>query len=175
IRQHGVELLTDLTPYVELKNGQTELTARAVETNRPGYYTATLNVPKSGDWAATIQTSFGKSRLKLMPIAALDPGSRRMVSFTAQQRGERLFVAKGCMSCHEHAQVPESGEYKVGPVLTKRRFEQGYLRRFLADPSIKPPTVDARMPNLGLSEADIASLVAFLNGDPDMRAASGGF
>src|SRR5690606_11028173 len=100
IRQHGVELFTDLTPYVELKNGQTELTARAVETNRPGYYTATLNVPKSGDWAATIQTSFGKSRLKLMPIAALDPGSRRMESFTAQQRGERLFVAKGCMSCH---------------------------------------------------------------------------
>jgi cytochrome c551/c552 len=164
VRQHGVDLLGELTPYVQLKSGDTELTARAAATNKRGYYTATLNVPKAGNWSADIQTSFGKSHLQLMPITAQTSGARA-VSFTPVERGQRLFVAKGCVSCHQHAKVEDSGTYKVGPELTDKRFAAAYLRDFLADPSIKPPTKNERMPNLNLNDREISALIAFINGE----------
>ena len=43
--------------------------------------------------------------------------------------------------------------------LTGKRFQPDYLRKFLADPSIKP----AEMPNLKLKEDEIEALAAFLN------------
>jgi hypothetical protein len=52
-----------------------------------------------------------------------------------------------------------------GPDLTERRFAADYLARFLADPTIKPPSNGKRMPNPGLREKDIAPLVAFINAD----------
>jgi hypothetical protein len=62
--------------------------------------------------------------------------------------------------------VPITGELSdFGPNLTDRRFAPDYLARFLADPSIKPPTNDKRMPNLGLREKDIAPLIAFINAE----------
>lgn len=174
VRQHGVNLLSDLTPHIALKSGKHETIARAVPTNRAGYYTATLNVAQSGEWSADIQSGFGKSHLELMPITALDAGARRTVSFSQPERGQRLFVAKGCVTCHENARVAGSGIYKVGPALTDKRFEPNYLRKFLADPSIKPPTAQERMPDLNLSDAEIAALVAFLNGETPARAAASG-
>lgn len=169
VRQHGEELLSDLAPYVVLKSGRQEVTARAVGTNRPGYYTATLNVPTEGDWSATIQTGFGKSHLRLMPLAALPRGARLTRSTTPAERGQRLFVAKGCVVCHQHARTAEYGFYNVGPELTEKRFAAGYLREFLADPSIKPPTTNARMPKLNLNETEISALVAFINGEGGAR------
>ena len=173
IRQHGVELLPDLSPYVQLKSGKNELIARAVATNRAGYYTATLNVPEAGEWSATIQTSFGKSHLKLMPLAAVSRGARFASNLTEAERGQRLFVAKGCVVCHQHTKTVAHGFYNVGPDLTDQRFAAGYLREFLADPSIKPPTVNARMPDLDLNESDISALVAFINNGNNVRTAAG--
>ena len=43
--------------------------------------------------------------------------------------------------------------------LTGKRFPQDYLKRFLADPSIKP----AEMPNLKLKSDEIEALAAFIN------------
>ncbi len=172
IRQHGVELLDDLDPYVELKSGKRELVARAVKTNKRGYYTATLNVPNAGDWAATIQTGFGKSHVKLMPIAAVGPGAQVAANYTQPQRGHRLFAAKGCVVCHQHAEVDGAGQVDFGPDLTGKRFNAGYLRQFLNDPAIKPPTSNKRMPKVSLSEREIASLVAFINGEGGARAAT---
>jgi hypothetical protein len=172
VRQHGKDLLSDLSPYVQLRSGRHELVARAVETNRAGYYTATLNVPEDGEWAATIQTSFGKSHLKLMPLAAVPRGARFAKNITLVEHGQRLFVAKGCVVCHQHAQTAEYGFYEVGPVLTDKRFAAAYLREFLADPSIKPPTTNARMPDLDLKESEIGALVAFIN-NGSVRTAAG--
>ena len=172
IRQHGEELLTDLSPYVELRSGKSEMVARAVATNRAGYYTATLNVPKAGEWNATIETSFGKSKLKLLPIAAVATGSRTVAAFSPPERGHRLFVAKGCLACHQHARVEGSGYYKVGPDLTDKKFAADYLKQFLADPSIKPRTTEARMPKLNLEPAEIGALVAFINSEASRRTAS---
>ena len=166
IRQHGDNLLTDLSPYVEMRNGKSDVAARAVATNRPGYYTATLNVPSTGAWDATIQTSFGKSRLKLMPLEAVAAGARPARVLSLNERGHRLFVAKGCVGCHVHANVEGSGYYQVGPDLSEKRFAADYLKQFLADPSIKPPTKpNAKMPKLNLQPAEINALVAFINAE----------
>jgi cytochrome c551/c552 len=173
IRQHGDNLLTDLTPRVELSSGGTDLTARAVATNKAGYYTATLNVPKSGEWNTTIQTSFGKSHLKLLPIEAVNAHARKAVSWSAPERGHRLFVAKGCVAGHQHAKVDGSGHYQVGPELTEKRFAADYLKKFLADPSIKPRTANTpRMPDLELNDSEINALIAFINADQPKRTAA---
>ena len=172
VRRHGDNLLTDLSPYIELSSGDTEMVARAVATNRAGYYTATLNVPKPGNWNATIETSFGKSKLKLLPIEAVRAGSRVTAAVSPGERGHRLFVAKGCVVCHQHARVEGSGYYNVGPDLTAKKFAPEYLKQFLADPSIKPRTVDARMPKLNLDPAEIGALVAFINSEQSRRTAS---
>ncbi len=172
IKQHGVEPLNDLSPYVELKSGKSELVARAVRTNKSGFYTATLNVPTAGEWAATIQTSFGKSQAKLVPIAAVEKGARTVVSYTQPERGMRLFAAKGCAMCHQHAKVDGAGFIDFGPDLTEKRFQAAYLGQFLADPSIKPATPNKRMPKVDLNDQEIAALVAFINGEAGARAAS---
>ena len=173
VRQHGEELLSDLAPSVHLKSGRGDVVARAVQTNRPGYYTATINVPAKGDWSATVQSGFHDSKLKLMPLAALPRGARLSKAVTVAERGQRLFVAKGCVMCHQHAQTAEYGSENVGPNLTEKRFAAGYLREFLADPSIKPPTNGRRMPKLNLSDNDIGALIAFINGDGVVRTAVG--
>jgi hypothetical protein len=43
--------------------------------------------------------------------------------------------------------------------LTGKRFPNDYLKKFLADPAIKP----AEMPNLNLNADDIEALAAFIN------------
>ena len=85
--------------------------------------------------------------------------------------GRQLFAAKGCAQCHAHAEVPKSGVF--GGIdnardLTNRPGDPAYQRAWLRDPqAIKPTT---QMPNLGLSEAEIEALVAFLQaGTPTPR------
>jgi mono/diheme cytochrome c family protein len=170
IRQHGHDLLADLNPYVELKSKGGETRARAVATNKAGYYTATINVPEPGNWSANIESSFGRSNLKLMPIAAVTSGARA-VSYSAAERGHRLFVAKGCAMCHTHAKVEGSGKIQVGPSLTDRRFDDEYLRAFLENPAIKPPSGNERMPKLNLNPSEIAALTAFIKGNSAARTA----
>lgn len=77
--------------------------------------------------------------------------------------GKALFSAKGCTGCHQHDEALSDSMTSSGPDLTKRRFDPGYLRAWLADPvAIKP---DTWMPNLELSADEIDGLIAFLNGE----------
>lgn len=78
--------------------------------------------------------------------------------------GRALFIDKGCVMCHAHATVKsEFGPFWIGdepPVLTAGKYSAEYLRQWLTDPaSVKPDTV---MPQLHLSDAEIAALSAFL-------------
>ena len=78
--------------------------------------------------------------------------------------GRALFIDKGCVMCHSHATVKtEFGPFWIGdepPVLTAGKYSAEYLRQWLKDPaSMKPNTV---MPQLHLSDAEIAALSAFL-------------
>jgi cytochrome c2 len=156
VRQHGVTLLDRLNGQIDASSGR--LTARGTvsETSQAGRYTATLTLPSDGDWSVTIRSGFGNSNLKLLPLTAVTHGSglTRPVSHT--ERGRRLFVSKGCVTCH--------AQMDVGPNLDGKRFDATYLAGFLANPRAPQPG-KAAMPNLGLEQTEIASLVAYLNSD----------
>jgi cytochrome c2 len=75
--------------------------------------------------------------------------------------GKALFSAKGCVTCHHHAAFPGSGLGGEFPDLTTYRWDADYLRTWLKDPAaVKPNTY---MPNLGLNQAEIEALIAFLS------------
>ncbi len=78
--------------------------------------------------------------------------------------GEALFVAKGCIQCHTNDNVTiAENMLPFGPNITFVKRPPEYLQAWLANPSaLKPGT---QMPNLHLSEAEINTLVAFLQQD----------
>jgi mono/diheme cytochrome c family protein len=167
VRQHGVSPLTGLEPQVEARGRGEAMRGVAAPAGAAGRYRATFTPPEPGDWTLTIHSGFGKSRLTLLPIAAVAPGVTP-ATLSESERGRRLFVAKGCVTCHLHRAVSGSGTYAVGPELTERPLAADYLARYLADPSISPSNRargEGAMPDLDLDQAEIASLVAFLGGE----------
>jgi cytochrome c551/c552 len=166
VRQHGQHLLEDLKPEIVAKNGSDVVTGRAWETPNSGVYRASVNIPKTGDWAMTIRSGFMGSELKLLPLKVVGVSDKVAVMQPAE-RGRQLFAAKGCVSCHVHNAVGITPFMKNwAPDLTDKRFARDYLEKFLADPSIKPPTPNiGQMPNMHLRPVEIASLVAFINAE----------
>lgn len=167
VRQHGVEPVTGLEPQVEVRGRGAPMRAVAAPAGAAGRYRATLTLPEPGDWTLTVHSGLGKSRVTLLPIAALAPGTAP-AALSDSERGRRLFVAKGCVSCHLHRAVAGSGTYEVGPELTERPLAPDYLARFLADPSVSASNRgrgDGAMPDLDLDQTEIAALVAFLGGE----------
>jgi cytochrome c2 len=84
-------------------------------------------------------------------------------STAQQQLGEKLFIAKGCGTCHNNGRVTNDGNILIGmgPDMTKYQANPDYLRSWLKDPlSIKPNT---KMPDLGLKKDEIEALIVFLN------------
>ena len=168
VRHHGEEVQAGLKASVSARRaGGAELRAAAQPTRAAGQYRATLTLPEPGEWMVTIHNGFGDQRVTLLPLTVVAPGAPAPAPLADGERGRRLFVAKGCLTCHLHRDVAGSGKSNVGPDLTAARFAPEYLKQFLADPSIKPPSEDrtVRMPNLGLKPAEIAALAAFLNGE----------
>jgi hypothetical protein len=155
VRQHGVTRLNGLKPRVDATAGRLEATVAAAAGPEAGQYTATLTLPQAGDWTITIHSGFHSSSTTLMPLKVIEPGSRPPRALPAAERGRRLFVAKGCATCHLAG---------VGPELTGRRYPAEYLGQFLANPAIAPRrSRAAEMPNLNLKPPEIAALVAFIN------------
>ncbi len=79
------------------------------------------------------------------------------------EMGEILFVAKGCTQCHQNRRVtlPHFHLGDVGPDLSAYSGSPEYLGAWLADPqSVKSGTI---MPDLDLSESEIAALVSYLS------------
>jgi cytochrome c2 len=166
VRQHGVTPLKGVHPTLEARSGGN--TARAdAETGRvDGQYVATLRLAQPGDWTITINSGFGSSKLTLLPIRAIASPGVAPVALADDERGRRLFVSKGCIGCHTRADVDVGGGETIGPVLTGKRWQADFLRRFLADPAGNAThTGSFRMPNLGLKQAEIAYLAAFLNAE----------
>ncbi|HET7087524.1 MAG TPA: c-type cytochrome [Anaerolineae bacterium] len=86
---------------------------------------------------------------------------------TPAEYGRALFMAKGCVVCHQHDAVREArkefADFSVGPNLTHLELDPEYLRRWLKDPSAIRP--DTFMPTLGLSDDEIEALIAFLKAE----------
>lgn len=165
VRQHGVEPLSGLNASIEARSGDKTMTIPVTAGSKAGRYTATFTVPGTGDWTLAINTGFWPKRVTLLPITAIRAGANAPVLADAQ-RGQRLFAAKGCTTCHTHKAVPAEG-MKGAPDLTDRRFSAEALTQFLADPpkALKARGSDKFMPNLELKPKEIASLVAFINQD----------
>jgi mono/diheme cytochrome c family protein len=169
VRQHGVNHVEGLSPTVTAKSGSRTIKGVTWEFREDGVtgYRSRLNFPESGDWQVTINSGFGKSRAVLVPWRVVEANVAEPAAYSEAERGRRLFAAKGCVSCHVHKSVDIEGELQnFGPDLTPRRFAADYLAKFLADPSIKPPTRSGmEMPNPRLNTKDIAPLVAFINSE----------
>src|SRR5919199_4255659 len=115
--------------------------------------------------------ALGALGLALLVVSAIPdvlPASGRAAAARGDAgRGAQLFQAKGCATCHVHGRIPgRTGEFGGGypataPDLTTYANDPELLRRWLRDPkAVKPTTA---MPNLDLSDGEIADLIAFLN------------
>jgi mono/diheme cytochrome c family protein len=166
VRQHGHTRLSGLKPSVEARSGDQVVTVNAAPDHEEGRYVARLTLPAAGEWTIAINSSFGASRVTLLPVTALEQGRRPPMTLAQTERGRRLFVAKGCVTCHVHGAVRQQNGFadEIGPNLTERRFPAEYLAQFLANPSmVQPRRGSMGMPNLNLKQTEIASLTAFIN------------
>jgi mono/diheme cytochrome c family protein len=165
VRQHGKDPMGGLKPDISAKSGSITIHGRAWETNTDGTYRASVTVPRPGNWKITLESGFGPSKGRLS-LKAIDPAQEAPAPMNAAERGKLLFAAKGCVTCHVHRDVDLEPLMKGPPELSDKRFAVDYLSKFLADPSIKPPTPNlGQMPNLHLKHSEIAALVAFINSE----------
>jgi mono/diheme cytochrome c family protein len=160
IRQHGQTPLAGLQPGVRATTGNGRIaTAVAKPGASRGEYAAVLTLPEPGEWTIVIDSGFNESATTLPNLKVIAAGTAAPTSFSPATRGLRLFAAKGCVGCHRHLEVNPERKTDTKFDLTGRRFQQDYLKKFLADPSIKP----AEMPNLNLKQDEIEALAAFIN------------
>ena len=158
-RAHGVSPVEDLDQEVVAVNGGESTRGRAVPTRKAGEYTVSLLLPHPGRWTIKF------NELALPEVTAITPGSPTPPPLSPSASGARLFVSKGCITCHENRDLQPHGG-GVGPDLTDKRFDEAYLKRFLADPQkVRPRSPDSvwEMPDLDLAKAEIAALVTFMN------------
>jgi mono/diheme cytochrome c family protein len=174
VRQHGHTPLDHLKPTLVASDAKGEasgIKASAVRTGPAGHYVATLVVPRAGDWTVTINSGFGGSGVTLFPIPASTAAPRNPGDDSPADVGRRLFVAKGCVTCHVHDAAAGNNSLAVGPNLTPRRYQADYLAKLLANPSIaRTSGQQFEMPNLELKAGEIAALVAFINVDRQVSA-----
>ena len=154
VRQHGMTPINGLRGRIEATSRGQNVHALVTEANTRGRYSASLTLPSAGEWTVTIRSGFGNSDLTLLPITVVAKGADVTTPVADTDRGRRLFVAKGCVTCHV--------QMGVGPNLDGKRFDAAYLSGFLANPTPPQPGKPA-MPNLGLQPREIASLVTYLN------------
>jgi cytochrome c oxidase subunit 2 len=97
------------------------------------------------------------------------------------ERGQALFVTKGCVGCHSTTEI--AATVPVGPDLTrlpataKDRVPglsaEAYVRQSLLEPQAfivpdyRHPGLIGQMPRLPLNEEEVAALVAYLLSDQD--------
>ena len=166
VRQHGKELLPGLDGRVEARAGGRVVTAAARPLSA-GKYSAVLTVPNGGSWTITVHSGFGPSKTVMKPIAAAAQGAP-MVAMSEPEKGEHLFNAKGCATCHV--------EMKVIPVdIRSNKYDEKFVKQVLADPAAMPKRHQAgvEMPNLSLKPAEIAALAAYLSAGERGTGASG--
>jgi hypothetical protein len=177
VRQHGMMPLSGLSPSVEATLANANVSVSAIPDIGAGRYVAKLNLSRPGDWIITIHSGFRGSETTLPAIRSVSASSSAPRGLSDVERGRRLFIAKGCFMCHVNTEVTSAPSVRVGPDLTGRRYPAEPLARFLAHPESMRLTQLPRagswtMPNLGLKEREIASLVAMINSGGEVSAAT---
>src|SRR5262249_28051808 len=160
IRQHGKTLLSGLHPRIQATTAGGLVTkVAAMRTGAPGQYRAVLTLAEPGEWTITIISGFNSTTTTLPVLKVVASGDPLPMPFSPATRGVRLFTSKGCIGCHRHIEVNPEHTTEARFDLSGKRFPADYLKKFLADPAIKP----AEMPNLNLNPDEIGNLVAFIN------------
>ena len=170
IRQHGRHLLNDLEPelivstsaprFGGLLDGANKQRIRATARPGQGTYAATFTAPPAGPLYLTVKSGFGASNLRLYPAPVIAAGATPP-AMSLSDRGRVLFVAKGCNACHTNADLvdrPDNQEIKAGPELGGHRLARDYVIQKMKNPASQT------MPDLGLSDAEIAAIATFLTG-----------
>lgn len=175
VRQHGVQVIYDISPaptitaYQEESSEQITFTA---EEDTPGHYAAELIFPVDGTWEWQL-SAYGPEQ----PMPSLDvvssgedcPDETDLADDpeTLVELGSDLFLAKGCVVCHQHddAGLNAFSTINSGPELTEYHNEPDLLCRWLNDPAGAKD--GATMPTLGLRSEEIEALISFLNADED--------
>ena len=163
VRQHGLTPLDKLSPRLEARASGQAVTAAVTPGKAVGEYLATFTIPQPGDWTITILSGFGNSKVTLLPIQALAKGASP-AALSDAERGRRLFVAKGCVSCHIRNEMDVALE-GLAPVLSGRKYSSDSLLKFLANPASVPSRTGKEMPNLGLKPAELTALAAYINSE----------
>jgi hypothetical protein len=157
VRQHGSHLLEDLNGRIEARSGSQVIRANSKPMSA-GKYSAAITVPNAGSWTITVESGFGNARTTMRPIMAAAAGAP-VVAMSDVERGERLFSAKGCATCHV--------EMKVIPTdVRANKYDEKFVKQLLADPAAMPKrhNTGLEMPNLHLKANEISALAAYLAG-----------
>lgn len=170
VRQHGSSPLNLLKPTIVVRSGDSSFSVPALWANERGRYSAMVTAPRAGEWTVTIHSGFMNSENTLLPLRAIVAGAAVPRVLAGAERGRRLFVAKGCVSCHMRGTETAANGMAIGPDLTGRHYEADLVAKFLADPDASPLSRGAspagiRMPMLDLKEREIAALVTYLNSE----------
>jgi cytochrome c551/c552 len=178
VRQHGRNLLGGLRPQLVVSSSerrlggllggkdQTTIPAAAAPRSAEGTYTVTFTAPAVERVFLTIKSGFGNTELRLYPQTVVAAGTARP-ALSDVDRGQVLFVSKGCNTCHANADLverPGNETVTVGPALGGHRLARAYVMQKMRNPS-------PLMPDVGLNDAEVVALAAFLTGE---RAASTG-
>jgi hypothetical protein len=164
VRQHGMTLLDGLKASIEATSGGLNVSAPAAAAQPPGHYAATIVLPRPGEWVVTIRSGFGDSRLTLLPVTVVAAGAPAPVLARADL-GRHLFVAKGCVTCHQNDVDSSNRSLRLAPLLIPDKYQDSFLSRILANPAaaLPPRAGFPQMPNLNLQPGEISALVAFIN------------
>lgn len=171
VRQHGVTPVSDLRGRLEARSDTDAAVVAQAVPAEPGFYKATLTLPRAGRWTLTVSSGFVEGMtgqatadmyrdgppMKLVAVTATAPPP---VAQTPAERGLQLYVAKGCVTCHAHART-DARSLETGPPLTSVRRTAEDLRNILTH-GMAGREDYLRMPNLGLRSNEIDALIAFL-------------
>lgn len=177
VLQHGVTPLRGLKPTVTLtpEGARRGETFAAKATGTAGQYAATITPAAPGITRIGIDANWHEARTTLMPIPVVTQVARATHDEAAF--GQRLFVAKGCVTCHvkrDDAALSDWSSFSVGPELTGRTWPADWLAGKLANPAQARGGTrgEMGMPDLGLGTAEIAALVTYLNSRPMTKTSS---
>ena len=172
VRQHGRTLLSDLHPRLIVSSSERRLggliggndatTIAGVAKSAEGTYAVTFTAPAAERVFLTIQSGFGNNELRLYPQPVIAAEASR-AAMAPRDRGQVLFIAKGCTTCHVNvdlADAPANEHVTVGPELGSGR----HLTRAFVIQKMKDPASQI-MPDLGLTDAEVSAIAAFLTGE----------
>jgi hypothetical protein len=146
---------------VATSEGNSNAATLAATRSGDGTYRVTFAVPQGNRAYLTIISGWGASNLCLYPVRVVAAGAHP-APLSPIDRGQMLFVAKGCNACHANSDLadrPDNQAIAAGPALGGRHLPREYTIQKMKNPSSET------MPNLGLSDTEAAAIAGFLSGD----------